>query len=55
MGTFDGKVFGGRINWHDEDLLNVAAVETLLRGGAVHSLPTHLMSGGSLAAAAFRY
>jgi len=55
VGNFDGKVFGGGANWHDEDLLNIAAVETLLRGGAVHSLPTHLMSGGSLAAAAFRY
>jgi len=32
MGTFDGNVFGGHANWRDEDLLNVAAVETLLRG-----------------------
>ncbi len=55
MGTFDGKVFGGGTNWHDEDLLNVAAVETLLRGGAVCSLPSHLMPGGSVAVAAFRY
>jgi len=55
VGNFDGKIFGGAFNWHGEDLLNIAAVETLLRGGAVHSLPTHLMSGGSLAAAAFRY
>jgi hypothetical protein len=55
MGTFDGKVFGGRTNWHDEDLLNVAAVETLLRGGAVYSLPSHLMAEGALAAAALRY
>ena len=54
MGNFDGKVFGGRTNWHDEDLLNVAAVETLLHGGAVSSLPSHLMAG-AVAAAAFRY
>jgi hypothetical protein len=55
LGNFDGKVFGGRINWHDEDLLNVAAVETLARSGAVHSLPSHLMPSVSVAAAAFRY
>ncbi len=55
IGNFDGKIFGGAFNWHGEDLLNIAAVETLLRGGAVHALPTHLMSGGSLAAAAFRF
>jgi hypothetical protein len=54
IGDFDGKVFGGRANWHHEDLLNVAAVETLLHGGAVCSLPSHLMAG-AVAAAAFRY
>jgi len=54
MGNFDGKRFGGHTNWHDEDLLNVAAVETLLRGGAVYSLPIHLMTG-AVAAAAIRY
>jgi len=53
-GDFDGKRFGGHANWHDEDLLNVAAVETLLHGGAVYSLPSHLMTG-PVAAAAFRY
>jgi hypothetical protein len=53
-GNFDGKIFGGRTNWRDEDLLNVAAVETLLHGGAVSSLPSHLMTG-AVAAAAFRY
>jgi Bacterial archaeo-eukaryotic release factor family 3 len=55
LGDFDGKVFGGSTNWHEEDLLNVAAVETLLRGGAVYSLPTHWMPNASVAAAAFRY
>jgi hypothetical protein len=54
MGNFDGRDLGGPTNWHDEDLLNVGAVETLLRGGAVYSLPSRLMSG-AIAAAAFRY
>ncbi len=53
MGTFAAKVFGGHTNWHDEDLLNVAALGTLLRGGAVYSLPTHCMPAGAVAAAAF--
>jgi hypothetical protein len=55
MGAFEGKVFGGLTNWNDEELLNVAAVETLLRGGAVRSLPTHLMPRGAAAAATLRY
>jgi hypothetical protein len=54
-GDFDGRVFGGRANWHAEDLLNVAAVEVLRCGGTVFSLPSHLMAGGPMAAAAFRY
>jgi hypothetical protein len=53
-GDFDGKRFGGHATWRDEDLLNVAAVETLLHGGAVYSLPSHLMTG-PVAAAALRY
>ena len=55
IGAFEGKIFGGHANWHNEDLLNVAAVETLLGGGAVYSLPSHLMPDGAVAAAAFRY
>jgi len=55
LGTFDGKIFGGSGNWHDEDLLNVAAVETLRGRGVVHSLPTHWMPRGAVAAAAFRF
>lgn len=55
IGTFEGKIFGGHGNWHNEDLLNVAAVETLLGGGAVYSLASHLMPGGAVAAATFRY
>jgi hypothetical protein len=55
MGTFGAKVFGGRANWHDEELLNVAAIETLLRSGAVYQLPTHFMPAGAVAASALRY
>ena len=54
LGVFEGARRGGRWNWGDEDLLNVAAVETLLRSGVVYSLPSHLMTG-FVAAAAFRY
>lgn len=54
VGTFDGKIYGGKMNWHDEDLLNVAAVETLARSGIVYSLPTHQMDG-AVVAAALRY
>jgi len=55
IGNFEGKIFGGHGNWHDEDLLNVAAVETLLGGGAVYSLSSHWMRDGAVAAATFRY
>jgi len=54
-GTFEGRIFGGTSNWKDEDLLNVAAIETLLRSGAAYSLPSHLMPGGAVAAAILRY
>jgi len=55
IGDFDGKMFGSRNNWHAEDLLNIAAVETWRRGGNVCALSTHQMRGGAIAAAAFRY
>ncbi len=55
VGNFEGKIFGGHVNWHNEDLLNVAAVETLLSGGAVYPLPTHAMPNAAVAAAMFRY
>ena len=57
-GDFAGKEFGGRNNWHGEELLNVAAVETFRRRGEVFSLPTDLTTRFRLqngAAAAFRY
>jgi Bacterial archaeo-eukaryotic release factor family 3 len=55
VGNFEGKIFGGHANWHNEDLLNVAAVETLLGGGGVYPLPSHSMPSGAIAAAMFRY
>lgn len=54
VGNFDGRAFGGRNNWHQEDLFNVAAVETLRHGGHVYTLPTHLIADRAIAAA-FRY
>lgn len=40
----------------DEDLLNVAAVQTYLNGGTVHALrPEHMPTRGQLVAATFRY
>lgn len=55
IGNFEGKILGGHANWYNEDLLNVAAVETLLSGGAVYPLPSHSMPKGVIAAAMFRY
>jgi len=54
-GAFEARLLGGTVNWRDEDLLNVAAIETLQRGGAAYSLPSHLMPEGALAAAILRY
>jgi hypothetical protein len=53
-GDFNVKTLGGHNNWQGEDLLNVAAVETLRHAGHVYSLPSHLMTGGTVAAASFR-
>jgi len=39
----------------DEDLLNVAAVETILHGGVAFALPPNKMPDGGAIAAAFRY
>ena len=39
----------------DEDLLDRAAVETLLHAGTVHEVPPEDMPGGSLIAAVYRY
>jgi hypothetical protein len=39
----------------DEDLLDVAAVETLVNGGSVHLFPREAMPRQSVIAATFRY
>jgi len=52
-GVFEGKRRGER--WGDEDLLNVAAAETLLHGGAAFSLPSGRIPDGAPIAAILRY
>jgi len=46
---------GGRSNWGEEDLMNLAAVETILQRGLVYSLPPADMPDRSIAAAVLRY
>ncbi|HTR38694.1 MAG TPA: hypothetical protein VMH80_22465 [Bryobacteraceae bacterium] len=46
---------GGPSNWGDEDLLNLAAVETILQRGLVFSLPSNKMPDGAAAAAVLRF
>jgi hypothetical protein len=46
---------GARGNGEQEDLLNVAAVETILHGGAAFGLPANKMPEGAAVAAVFRY
>ena len=48
-------VVAGRANWGEEDLLNRAAIETILHGGSVFSLPTDHMPDGMPVAAIFRW
>jgi hypothetical protein len=55
FGTFEGTRRNGRVNWGSEDLLNVAAVETLLQRGLVYSLPSEAMPDGIAIAAVLRY
>lgn len=45
---------GGSSRW-EEDLLNVAAVQTILHGGAAFELPQHKMPDGAPVAAVLRY
>jgi hypothetical protein len=42
-------------NWGEEDLLNRAAVETILHGGLAFALPNSGMPDGAAVAAVFRY
>jgi hypothetical protein len=46
---------GGRSNWGQEDLLNAAAVETILQRGLVFALPPSKMPDRAVAAAVLRY
>jgi len=46
---------GGRSNWGEEDLLNLAAVETILQRGLVYSLPSAEMPDRAIAAAVLRF
>jgi len=55
LGCFDGARRGGRVNWGEEDLLNFAAVETILQRGLAFTLPAAKMPEGAAVAAIFRY
>jgi hypothetical protein len=55
LGVFEGSKRGGRWDWGEEDLLNVAAVETIMQGGLAFALPTSRMPEGAAAAAILRY
>lgn len=54
-GVFDRVRRAGRVNWGQEDLLNVAAVETILDRGLVFALPADAMPERVAAIAVFRY
>ena len=59
MGRFDaasGAVeLRGKAETADEDLLEVAAIQTFLNGGSVFILPTEKMPGAGDLSAVFRY
>jgi len=55
FGVFEGVRRGGRLDWGEEDLLNVAALETLLQRGSVYALPDAKMPDGVAVAAGLRY
>lgn len=52
FGPFEGT---GRQNWGEEDLLNVSAVETILRGGLVFALPAGALPDEAAIAAVLRF
>ena len=52
-GAYEGQRHGER--WGDEDLLNIAAAETLLHGGSAYSLPSGRIPDGAPIAAILRY
>lgn len=54
FGAFD-SVRGGSWKWNEEDLLNIAAVETLLQGGQAFRLPAGSIPDGAMVAAILRF
>jgi hypothetical protein len=54
-GVFEGVKSGERWHWGEEDLLNAAAVETILQGGEAFELPAGSIPEGAGAAAILRY
>ncbi len=55
FGVFESIRRGDRWNSGEEDLLNIAAVETILQGGLAFALPTGRIPDGAPAAAILRY
>lgn len=55
LGSSQSVEQGGRLRWDSEDLLNVAAVETILHDGQAFSLPSDHMPDAAAAIAFFRY
>jgi len=55
FGVFDRVRRAGRVNWGEEDLLNVAAVETILQRGLVFELHEAAMPERAAAVAFLRY
>jgi hypothetical protein len=55
FGVFEGTRRGGRWNWGEEDLLNIAAVETILQGGLAFQVPTSRIPDGAEVSAILRF
>jgi hypothetical protein len=53
LGVFGDAKYGA--TWGDEDLLNLAASETILHSGSAFTLPHGKMPDGAAVAAVFRY
>jgi hypothetical protein len=54
-GAFEGTRKAGLGHWGEEDLLNIAAVETMLQGGVAFVLPTGRIPDGASIAAILRF
>src|SRR5579871_1358026 len=46
---------GGRSNWGEEDLLNLAVIQTILHGGQAFALPARKMPDGAAVASVLRF